>query len=112
MKTGSLTPLPVRACRSQGSRWSQALARGARALAAALRGHDDELLVAELSDCQVADDDPVEPRLEGAGWPEVVQRKRDEDGVSGEDLAGELLGEGAGGGLLRGALGRGDELGG
>jgi hypothetical protein len=65
-----------------------------------------------LSHCQVADDDPVEPRLEGAGWPEVVQRKRDEDGVCGEDFAGELLGQGAGGGLLRGALGRGDELGG
>src|SRR5664280_3887538 len=50
--------------------------------------------------------------LEGAGWPEVVQRKRDEDGVCGEDLAGELLGQGAGGGLFRGALGRGDEVGG
>src|ERR1017187_6736186 len=89
-----------------------AFAGHAGAVTATSCSQDHELLLSEFAHRQVADDDPVEPRLERAGRPEVVEREGYEDGVGGEYLAGELLGEGAGGGLRRGAVGGGDEFGG
>ena len=81
----------------------------AGAVPTAAGGHDDELLVAELARGTFRHD-PIEPRLEGAGRPKVVEREPDEDRVSGQDFVDELCSERDCGGLLGSAIGLGDEL--
>lgn len=76
----------------------------AGAVPTATGGHDYELLVTEFAR-RTLRDDPIEPRLEGAWRPEVVEGESDKNRVSGQNFVDEVCSNSDCGGLFGGAIG-------